>query len=500
MLRLVAISCLISIAATANAFFPQEPTKEEIKQLIEKLGSPEFTEREESTKRLAEIGAPALDALREACKSENPETARRAQEVLRKLEQKLANEKMLAPTLVELDERDAALDVLLAALSKQGKCEVVLGGLKPEELAQQKVTVSTNGKVPLWTAVLKVCEAADLQIAVVGGFMAPGAMPYLGRPKGKLRVATNPNQSIVLEAREPKTPRRPAAVQGAVLIETLPYPKNMVVVDSPTVLIQAWPEPHLQWQATTTVKIVKAIDTNGVRLAAEYLPPRGARAPMITREGIILIRNADGSVTVIRDVSPGSQSGGLFSPNTRQAVLNFKHTDKQTEIVKQLDLSFYASVRTGIEPICQARGLLQNQNAKGASGSDVEMSVRYEKDPNDKLVAEVSLNYDTKNVQPVGIVDELPGIKGTTNLGYGNHTVNGILITDKDGKPFGLGLRSGSNQLEGNGNRITRKMTLELVPDRDSNSPPTTITFWGTHSRQVEIPISLKDVPLTVTK
>jgi hypothetical protein len=57
-----------------------EPT---VRRLIEQLGSAEFTEREAATKGLAKIGLPALEALKKAARSDDPEVARRANDLLR---------------------------------------------------------------------------------------------------------------------------------------------------------------------------------------------------------------------------------------------------------------------------------------------------------------------------------------------------------------------------------------------------------------------------------
>ena len=225
---------------------------------------------------------PAADALRAACKSDDPETVQRAQEILRKVE-KITNEKTLAPTLVELDVRDRPSIPVLANSSKQAKCEVVLGGLKTEELAQLKVTVSTGAKVPFWEAVLKVCQAADLQVAVAGGFVAPGAMPYLGKPRGNVRYARNTNQAVVLESRDVNSPVTPWSSSRAVLVEAMPFPKNTSVGDSPAVLLQAWPEPRLQWQATNTVRITKAIDSTAATVSR--IPPSQQCCHQFGRKG-----------------------------------------------------------------------------------------------------------------------------------------------------------------------------------------------------------------------
>ena len=40
-------------------------------------------------------------------------------------------------------------------------------------------------------------------------------------------------------------------------------------------------------------------------------------------------------------------------------------------------------------------------------------------------------------------------------------------------------------------------LTLELHPDKDGHGPPAIATFWGTYAKPVEVPVVLKDVPLS---
>jgi hypothetical protein len=54
----------------------------EIEQLTNDLGSPEFAKREAASKRLQEIGTPAVDALRKALANPDPEIRHRAQQLL----------------------------------------------------------------------------------------------------------------------------------------------------------------------------------------------------------------------------------------------------------------------------------------------------------------------------------------------------------------------------------------------------------------------------------
>src|SRR5581483_8932971 len=332
MTRLAAVAVFVAIAVVAAA---EPPQPADVRQLVEKLGSPDFTEGEDATKKLEALGAAALDELRPACKSDDPEVARRALDLVRKIERKLANEKTLAPTLVELDAKDMPLDDVLAELSKQAKCEVVVGGTGFLTLAAKKVTVSTHGKVPFWEAVLKVCDAADVRVAGVAGFYAPDAgitapayepSPQPGRyvpptglkrfepngagsgqPVPKVRRATNPNAAVVLASRDANTSRRPAAVYGAVLVEAVSKPD--AAGDAPAALLQVWPEPRLKWEATSSVKVAKAIDATGARLVADTAVPEPPPPFQVTGNGVVIVRNADGTARVIRGAGPGSDPG-----------------------------------------------------------------------------------------------------------------------------------------------------------------------------------------------
>jgi WD40 repeat protein len=64
-------------------------TAGEIQGLVKQLGSDGFQEREAATKRLKEIGEPALDALQQAVTSDDPEVRRRAADIVAVIEHRL---------------------------------------------------------------------------------------------------------------------------------------------------------------------------------------------------------------------------------------------------------------------------------------------------------------------------------------------------------------------------------------------------------------------------
>src|SRR5262249_6356077 len=70
------------------------PPDDSIRTLIRQLGSDDFDQREDATKRLREIGEPALDALREAMRSDNAEVRRRATDIFGILDHQLYGQPM----------------------------------------------------------------------------------------------------------------------------------------------------------------------------------------------------------------------------------------------------------------------------------------------------------------------------------------------------------------------------------------------------------------------
>ena len=86
---------LLGAAPTGQAADKVDPAR--IAQLIEQMGSAEFEEREKSTVELSRIGLPALPALREALKSNDPEVRRRAADLVGKMEREIQSKAATAP-------------------------------------------------------------------------------------------------------------------------------------------------------------------------------------------------------------------------------------------------------------------------------------------------------------------------------------------------------------------------------------------------------------------
>jgi hypothetical protein len=447
------------------------PSAREAERLVEGLGSGDYREREAATRRLDELGPLALDALRAACKSDNPEIADRAKDLVRKIERRMASDRLVAPTLVGLDAKDAPLDDILAALSKQAGCDIVLGGSKAEELAAKKLTLET-GKVPFWLAVLKVCDAAGLQVAGAGGFVAPGTAPYRAPRDAQIRVATNVDRAVVLEAREGK--KRPASVHGAVLVEAIDAPKLAPAGQASTV-IQFWPEPRVSWQSVSSVTLAKAMDDKGRRLTHDtsVAPPRPTNG-----------RISDGTASTI---GVGDRSG----LNVRQALVKFRPGEWATPVASELTGAAFALVRTPAEPLVTLTlDPAKRVEVTGKSGTEARAELS---SADGKTFVTVQVAHDRVAVQPALARDELPGV---ATAGEGNRTVHGVRVTDADGRAFPLSLADARDDSTRGRPTTTLYLKLELAVVKDGPTKPAKLTFWATTAKPVEVPFMLKDVPL----
>src|SRR3954471_24163851 len=90
-----------------------------VDRLINQLGSSSYADREEASKALDEVGAPALDALRKASHARDAEIRRRSLALVRRIEERVENAQLLAPQKVRLAYKDVPLADAVADLAKK---------------------------------------------------------------------------------------------------------------------------------------------------------------------------------------------------------------------------------------------------------------------------------------------------------------------------------------------------------------------------------------------
>src|SRR6266404_1755351 len=86
------VSRSFALLLLAVPFVPavaDDPDDKEIARLVKQLGSSDFRVRDAATKRLKEIGEPALDAMTKAATHSDVEVRRRAVDLVAVIENKL---------------------------------------------------------------------------------------------------------------------------------------------------------------------------------------------------------------------------------------------------------------------------------------------------------------------------------------------------------------------------------------------------------------------------
>ncbi|HKB37559.1 MAG TPA: HEAT repeat domain-containing protein [Gemmataceae bacterium] len=182
---LVGLGFVLSVPSNAA----EKADPETINKLIEKLSSNRFAEREKAQKALAEIGMPALEALKKAAEdTKDMEGKRRAKELLAKLEKQVQAAKILAPKRLRLNYKDTPLSEAIADLKKKSGYEITLHDPQGK-LKDRKITLDT-GETTFWEAFDKFCAKAGLVEGTVQDLLqpppggGPGGVPFPGGGPG----------------------------------------------------------------------------------------------------------------------------------------------------------------------------------------------------------------------------------------------------------------------------------------------------------------------------
>ena len=124
-------------------------------RLAARLGSTVFSERESAARKLEQLGAAALPALRLSLASADLETRRRALELMERIEDRVLREQAVNATPIQLQFDSTPVRDALA--------QTIRAMRLPTEGTDDKkpVTVKT-GAVPYWQAWRDFCKAADL--------------------------------------------------------------------------------------------------------------------------------------------------------------------------------------------------------------------------------------------------------------------------------------------------------------------------------------------------
>lgn len=468
-----------------------------IARLIDQLGSERFDDREEAFRALERLGPPALEALRQAAANKDLEIARRAADLAARAACRLATARTLDAGRIRLEYKDRPVPEVVADFASRTGYPLQLDDKDRARLAQRTITLDT-GEVSFWEALEQLCGKAGL---VEEGLRdptkyPPPLIPNLGRKQNV--VSRSPylaDDSFGLQAAlilaDGKQPTPPTHVIGALRIRALspghPHRDHLPQPGDTHLVLDVAPGPGLGWHSLVSVRVDKAIDDRGQRLVQ-----RGASLGGAGLDGDDEIR-----FLLAEQVGVTSAPGPGYR---HQIPVRLKLGALPSKQVKELHGTLAAEVLTPPGPLMviddvvkaagrsvrgEEGGLLTVAEASREAEGRVRLKVRLETPPppqswrrfgaaallNGQVLAQRRLLFqgdDRADTPPSELI--LLDAKGE-------------VIPRREGRGTGKGVGT------------AHEYELTFQP-RPGQSEPARLVYNGRRLVVIEVPFTLKDVPL----
>lgn len=307
-----AVLIVLGLAATPQAASPRP------EDLIARLGSPRYADREAAAAELERLGRLSLPALMAWREHRDLEVRSRVKALVAKIEGAL----LLEPTPVALDFDDRPLGEVVSSIARRSDLPVALG---PNTPIARRITLRAERPVPFWTAIDRLADVADLGYALPT-LSAPNARdrplllaPSTPRPPGLMSdhgpfrvnlMSLHYQRDLSFVGNAAGMPNRmPGMMMGIVP----PVPPNMttspdgrLINEQFYVRLQAAAEPRLALRQVGVLKVASAVDDLGqslVALPTPDAPNTGGR--MVVNYGMTTTGPLNFQVTLRRPESPG---------------------------------------------------------------------------------------------------------------------------------------------------------------------------------------------------
>ncbi len=211
--------------------------------LVARLGSTRYADRERATADLERLGREALPALRRAGEARDPEIRQRAALLVGRIER----QRLTRSTPVALALRDAPIGVALETLETRTGFTVRVDPAADPSWKGRRVTLTTAEPIPFWQAMDRLCQAGGLR---------QGASPPL---------ADRNDPAIRLVPGDPET--FPTSYSGPfrVRLTGLHRQKGPIPAASATLVarIELCAEPGLSVAPANSLRLRTAVDDRG---------------------------------------------------------------------------------------------------------------------------------------------------------------------------------------------------------------------------------------------
>jgi hypothetical protein len=488
--RTLLLAMLIVLTFTLAGMSHGADDTERIAKLILRMGSADFDQRETASKELDAIGAPALPSLKKAATSNDVETRRRAEELIARIEKRMETVRLLLPTNVSVKFDKTPLIEAVGELAKRSGQRIALDG-EPTKYASRTVTLEIKD-MPFWHALDRFCEAA--------GLIEPGSvsMPLrVGSTWGRVGRA-GPRQLPPLPPPSPsaistqivladgKAQSLPTHYAGAARVRMFPpnspSPATRTTDGELLFALGLGLETQIPLEKVLSLRIDRATDEHG-----QNLEQLGAAAAQGDVSGPVFLGNVNGQPSAI--VSAAGQ---------HPVQVKLKEGAKSAKLLKELTGHIGVEVRTPPETVITVENILKSAGVENKGNGPTMLKVQEITQSEDgevtlKLTIEtlanpvnnVALNRMPFGAQPIIRVE---GVK------IGPDGDLDLALVDARGGGFTL-IGDTTRTLTVAATKLTHETTLTFKAKPDQG-PASKLIFRTTRLTTMEIPFTLKDVPL----
>jgi hypothetical protein len=517
-MRVASFSAIVATACFA-AFAAGDSASDSVDRIIARLGSDTFRDREAATRELNGLGAAALDALRRAAAgSTDPETRRRAADLIERINERLTAARLLASTSIDFDYKNTPLDEAVRDLVRRSggadvarrPASITLHDQAPTKFHGRRVTVATPGPMPFWEALELFCRKADLhewdgfsRVAGLGNVQQAGEV-FGGQIQGQVIVRSGrgrnpvPTPTTIVLLDGPGS-TLPTCRNGAVRVRVLPPNIHIdglqqTAAGEVVLPLHVFAEPKLQWQGVAEVRIDRAVDEHGQSLAAS-----AAIRESSTDEDDVLIFNPINGMIV--------QNSGRRSP----VGVRIQRGDKQSTRLAELAGSVTAHVRVAEALVVAESPLkLAGQTIRGAAGVSLKVKSAGRADNGEyNVCVELQIPHDVYMVGQGGngaamMVGGAMMLQGGVVVRQGSQVpalpagttdFQGLALEDAKGRRLPV-TRGAIEVTRFNAPEdIVYQFTVTFKPT-EAAQEPARIVFTGARPASVDVPFVVKDVPL----
>jgi hypothetical protein len=484
-------------AAGALAVAAAEPADAgQIARLIGQLGSARYAEREAATKALNALGEPALVALQQAAQGKDPEVRRRAHVLARQIEARREARTVLVPHRVRLTFKDLSLAEAMAQFAKETGTTLKLHG-EIEKASERKITLDT-GNATYWEVLERFCAAAGLRevplpaapkqqeesrissMVIIGG--AGGARS----PTDVMRPAREERPAEILVA-DGKPPPVPTHVAGALRLRLTPpeteVPNHTRTAGEALFALEAAVDPGLRFQRVVAVRIDRAIDEEGRRLAPLPVALKLPTSTAVRARGGVIVNGVP--------IDPPDEP----NPAARLVPVRLKQPEKPTAKLKELSGVVTVEVQTAPEALVVVEDILKaaGKTVQGARCGVVHV-LEAARDENGPVLLKVQVEPASRGL---GERPPLP-FGGTVIINGRRYNADEDLLSalnfelcDGRGRPYRMvraihtGRRAGAAQ----------EYELTWAPGPRQGAPARFV-YRDRRTVIIDVPFVLKDVPV----